>query len=145
MSDEIKLVIPGGLTNFQGNSRKASHRFAKSKLNNATYNLIEAVAGLTSGIPKTPIQNPEIEIVVYRNLPMDYDNLVHNLKAHVDGLTRAQIIADDRWKIAGPWRVDQKPCARGEERVEFTIRERGEPIVWRAKKTPKREKPAGGK
>ena len=63
-----------------------------------------AVAGK---LPPEPLPFARITIVRHFWASMDYDGVVGSMKPVVDALVTAGVLSDDRWKVTGPWIVDQ--------------------------------------
>ena len=63
---------------------------------------------LIGKMPPAPLAQARITIVRHFWASMDYDGVVGSMKPVVDALVSAGVIADDRWKVTGPWIIDQK-------------------------------------
>lgn len=107
----LKLEIPELPASLNKSLR--TYRHDRDRSNKKWYELIWLLT--RSKRPDLPLKKARIKITrcYYRSL--DFDGLVGSLKPVVDGLTRAGVIYDDRWKITGKWEIDQvfRPLKNG--------------------------------
>jgi hypothetical protein len=58
--------------------------------------------------PRVPLERAKITLVRHSYRMLDFDGVVGSMKPVVDALVTAGVLADDSWRITGPWIVDQK-------------------------------------
>ena len=59
-------------------------------------------------LPPKPLTKARISIVRHFWRQLDYDGLVGSMKPIVDALVDAGVLADDSYKVTGPWLVTQE-------------------------------------
>ncbi len=59
-------------------------------------------------LPDKPLTKARITIVRHFWRQLDYDGLVGSMKPIVDALVDAGVLADDNYKVTGPWIVTQE-------------------------------------
>lgn len=125
----LNLILKVGTESNNKLLRKNYH--ARALANRDIYDLIFLKTRTVK--PERPLTNFKLKLVRHSNCALDYDNLVSSFKAFVDGLTRAGVIADDKWVYSGKWDVSQeyRPKKEG-PLVEIVVEESREIRTWRS-------------